>query len=131
MNTKMGVSLKLLPCIVAITICVLASLGTFVEGFPPKPEVPGKDATPEEKNKYLIALRHYINLVTRQRHGKRDSPDDYLLSDLHGDNGNYNTRSQYGKRDSTDDFLLLSDLLTGDDENYISRSRYDDSYYKW
>ncbi|CAJ0965309.1 unnamed protein product, partial [Ranitomeya imitator] len=91
----MVTSMKLWPMMVAIAVCVLICLGTIVEGYPPKPESPGEDASPEEINKYLTALRHYINLVTRQRYGKRDSPADSLISELlYGDNGNHNSRSR-------------------------------------
>ncbi|KAE8575424.1 hypothetical protein XENTR_v10003832 [Xenopus tropicalis] len=96
-------SVKLCPMLAAVALCALICLGMVVQGYPTKPENPGNDASPEEMAKYLTALRHYINLVTRQRYGKRDSPAD----------------------------SLLSDLLTGDFENYNSRSRFDDSSYNW
>ncbi|OCT62220.1 peptide YY [Xenopus laevis] len=96
-------SMKLCPMMVTMAVCALICLGMVAQGYPTKPENPGNDASPEEMTKYLIALRHYINLVTRQRYGKRDSPAD----------------------------SLLSDLLTGDFENYNSRSRFDDSSYNW
>ncbi|XP_078280487.1 LOW QUALITY PROTEIN: peptide YY-like [Rhinoraja longicauda] len=80
-----------------LAVCVLVCLGTLVDAYPPKPTYPGINASPEKLAKYYFELRHYINMITRQRFGKRDNLE------------------------------ALSDSPFDESRDHIGKSRYDDS----
>ncbi|KAK3520118.1 hypothetical protein QTP70_014377 [Hemibagrus guttatus] len=90
----MSVVLKSWTAIFTLFLCVLLYLSTVVDAYPPKPENPGEDAAPEELAKYYTALRHYINLITRQRYGKRSTQEASLADLLFGDSNEHNQRSR-------------------------------------
>lgn len=55
----------------ALVACVLVCWSSLADAYPPKPESPGSNASPEDWAKYQAAVRHYVNLITRQRSAQR------------------------------------------------------------
>ncbi|XP_077019119.1 peptide YY isoform X2 [Tamandua tetradactyla] len=82
------------PAMAALLLTVLALLGALADAYPAKPEAPGEDASPAELSRYYASLRHYLNLVTRQRYGKRDSSEAQLSKLLFHEGEDHPVRSR-------------------------------------
>ncbi|XP_074080371.1 transmembrane protein 101 isoform X3 [Macrotis lagotis] len=89
----------------AALLALLVSLGALVEGYPSKPKAPSGDASPEELSRYYASLRHYLNLVTRQRYGKRDIIEAGLVESLFPESSR-NQKDKSGELPSCQDILL-------------------------
>ena len=64
---QMMVGRRSWPAMATVLLTLLVCLGELVDAYPAKPQAPGEHASPDELNRYYTSLRHYLNLVTRQR----------------------------------------------------------------
>ncbi|XP_076857159.1 peptide YYb [Brachyhypopomus gauderio] len=81
----MAGTLRSWTALAALLFCVVACLSSLTYAYPPKPELPSGEVGPEEMARYHTALRHYINLITRQRYGKRSTPEAAMAELLFAD----------------------------------------------
>ncbi|KAM9832291.1 peptide Y-like [Neosynchiropus ocellatus] len=83
----------------ALLLCLLVVWTTFADAYPPKPELPPSNASQEEWAKYHAAIRHYVNLITRQRYGKRSSPQQEVAWLLFGADSNQDSEPRVDYND--------------------------------
>ncbi|KPP77516.1 pro-neuropeptide Y-like [Scleropages formosus] len=104
-------------------LCALCCITMLADGYPSKPVSPGENAGPEDLEKYYSALRHYINLITRQRWADIQQAIRCMFL--------YNSIlhlifefKRYGKRSRADS--LFSDLALRDSAENIPQWRYNE-----
>ncbi|XP_030630891.1 peptide YYb [Chanos chanos] len=90
----MAGTLRSWTVLLALVLCLIVCLSSVADAYPPKPEPPVGDVGPEEMQKYHTALRHYINLITRQRYGKRSTAEAAVAELLFGDD-NQDVRARF------------------------------------
>ena len=67
LSPQMANMLRSWMTLAALVLCLLVCWSSLADAYPPKPESPGGNASPAEWAKYHAAVRHYVNLITRQR----------------------------------------------------------------
>ncbi|XP_055516964.1 pro-neuropeptide Y-like isoform X1 [Leucoraja erinacea] len=81
-DRKMQNNMKSWLGVFTFIFSMLVCIGTFADAYPSRPDNPGDGASAEQVAKYYTALRHYLNLITRQRFGKRSNPEALMMTEL-------------------------------------------------
>lgn len=131
-STRISCSSTMLLSLLALSL--LAATRSGLSAYPAKPASPREGAPPEELSKYYSALRHYINLITRQRcvHNSllvlRDWRKNSTFISKKLIKNNYvmclmRLLHRYGKRETPDtvitDVLMRESTETNPGSNYI------------